>query len=548
MAKKQKRPHIVRVESNLKSPTGVPWSLDIGQRTLIYGGNARHKSAVLQAVELALTGAVDDLIGRSAVKDAAMLLTMVPGDSISCQVEFDTDDQASFLLEKGSRPQCTKADDNVLPLRQVRSALAGSPATLRKALLKWSAPSLTRHDVLGQIPQQYHPKFDDLAEHIGKNRGETDTLVAILEYVDKRARGASKELKGAKSIVEELEQLIEVVPSQDDIADAQAAVANLGAMPAIDVDIADVALAIEDAEDAVAHWVQHLQTVGHRPATDFDVAAELVLQHVIDEGIGQCPVCSSHVGLDHLGVCRQHYSRRTSEAVQQREAYDAAQKSLQTWVSEVDKLRRHRDTMENIEVYQSAMAHLEKLQIARGQWEGLSSARRQCEALEQDLDAYKALKLACDNAIVKILGQHSTRFCSRVNAYMPKGWQFHLEMSSKTPRIGLGTEDFRAALSGAEWTTVTTAIAAVVSESLPGDTPAVLIPEDRAFDPSTLGRVMRGYKKFPGQVIMASTVKPRGRRPSDWTFIDLDEANLCWPSGPFPDPGPTCVGSVPAST
>ena len=51
MATKDKSlPFVKRVTSNLKSPTGEEWSVDLGQKTLILGSNTSRKSAVLQAV------------------------------------------------------------------------------------------------------------------------------------------------------------------------------------------------------------------------------------------------------------------------------------------------------------------------------------------------------------------------------------------------------------------------------------------------------------------------------------------------------------------
>ena len=85
-----------------------------------------------------------------------------------------------------------------------------------------------------------------------------------------------------------------------------------------------------------------------------------------------------------------------------------------------------------------------------------------------------------------------------------------------------------AALSGAEWTTIVTAISMAVPESLPKNSPAILIPEDRAWDGKTLGAVMRGFSNFKGQVLMASTIRPTGRPPKGWSVIDMDKVSDSW--------------------
>ena len=96
-------------------------------------------------------------------------------------------------------------------------------------------------------------------------------------------------------------------------------------------------------------------------------------------------------------------------------------------------------------------------------------------------------------------------------------------------RMGLMRDGkLHAALSGAEGTSVVTAIAMAVTDSLPDDYPAVLIPEDRAWDGKTLASVMRGFSSFDGQVVMASTTRPAGKTPKGWTIIDMDEVSASW--------------------
>jgi predicted ATPase len=47
-------PYVRMVESNVKSPTGDHWKLELGPRTLLVGSNTSHKTAVIQSIELAL--------------------------------------------------------------------------------------------------------------------------------------------------------------------------------------------------------------------------------------------------------------------------------------------------------------------------------------------------------------------------------------------------------------------------------------------------------------------------------------------------------------
>ncbi len=78
------------------------------------------------------------------------------------------------------------------------------------------------------------------------------------------------------------------------------------------------------------------------------------------------------------------------------------------------------------------------------------------------------------------------------------------------------------ALSGAEWARLTLAIACAASENTPGL--RVFTPEERAFDPATLRDVMVALAEAPGQVLITSPIKHKGRLPKGWTVIDLSEA------------------------
>jgi hypothetical protein len=53
-----------------------------------------------------------------------------------------------------------------------------------------------------------------------------------------------------------------------------------------------------------------------------------------------------------------------------------------------------------------------------------------------------------------------------------------------------------------------------------GANPMLLVVEDRAWDAATLASVMRALNKFDGQIIIQSTVKPKGRMPKGWDIVE----------------------------
>ena len=180
------------------------------------------------------------------------------------------------------------------------------------------------------------------------------------------------------------------------------------------------------------------------------------------------------------------------------------------------------------------MAAMTKLDQIRDEWDRLASARDKMMSMKQDVETYKRLKVSCENAVGKLLETRAIEFSTRVQKYLPNDWTFNIQLmdgNKEVFRMGIMRNGrLHSALSGAEWTSVVTAIAMSVAEGLDDSLPAVLIPDDRAWDGKTLSSVMRGFSQFDGQVIMASTIRPTGRPPKGWTIIDMDEMSASWDS------------------
>ena len=522
------RPHIHAVTSNLKSPDGQSWTANLAQRTLIVGSNASHKSSILQAIELALTGAVDDVVWRSVVRDAALLGTMAPGDVLESKVELSNGAVHQFRIESGKRPPGANFNDGVLPIRQVREAVAGSPATARKIFLPWLAGDLTDADLLAHIPAALHNKFKDLLQHMSQGKSKTEALLAIEEYAGKQQRSASKEGKGAQAVIDELTSQMDEAPSDEALAAAEVRLHDLLSRKAPEIQTSPATLqaqlvTAQATMDAASADIETLE---------FDRNASLILLAAKGHKLEQCPVCSSHVGAEHINTCANHYTLQLVESVRIcGSSYDEAQEAL--------ALAKHQYSLAEAalagtpqtsvgvspEEIQAAQAEYDDLKTAQVNWQTLTAAKRKVEQYEEDAQTYKQLRAACADVIAAIVTDRSPAFCNRVSSFLPKGWEFRL--TDKDFRPGLRRNNvIHSALCGAEGAAVITAVAMATAASRPKAEPVVLIPEDRAFDPRTLASVMRGYNKFDGQVIMASTVRPRGRPSKYWVIIDLDSSPL----------------------
>jgi hypothetical protein len=567
------RPYVQRVYSNLKSPLpgGDAWTIDIGPKTLLVGSNTSHKSAVIQSIELALSASADDIVGRSAVSDAALLLTLSPTDELGVTATLSDNDMCDFNVrsEKGKtkRPTHNGPGPECLVHRRVKEALAGSSTTARKAFLAWACDNASLEDVLAHVPSELHAKYRDISEHLGRDKNAVETLLAVVDYAGKRQRDASKEAKGAETLLSEMGEDV-TKPSDEDMLRVRTAVANAretmnraveaatGSMSSQELDDAineasSAKVSWEKQRDATRNAIRDIEAAQQQLSPTVEPGIQ-ILSVAAEHGVESCPVCSSGVGASHLQQCHDYYQQQkdswlesTTSARTKIEALqadiDSAQKNIDRWVAELTRLAEvtPRDDDTTVLPVADAQARLEaatsalaSMEAHLAQWDTIAQARDRVFSMKAEAADYKLLKKASEEAVGLLLDKRVGAFTKQVNKYLPKDWDFAIELKAGGKdvfRMGLQRDgSLHCALSGAEWAAVTTAVAMVVSSRLPENRPAVLIPEDRAWDTKTLGAVMRAYSNFPGQVVMASTVKPKGRLPKNWVVIDMDEESQRW--------------------
>jgi len=568
------RPYVTSVYSNLKSPLpdGEAWKIDLNQRTLFVGSNTSHKSGVIQSIELALAGSADDIFGRSAVSDAALLLTLAPADELGVSVTLSDNQVASFNAKregsKVKRPTHDGPGPSALVHRSVAAALSGSPASARKAFLAWSGNNIDEDSIIAYLPKGLQGKYKDIAEHKKRGKSSVETLIDVAAYAGQRQREASKEAKGAEIVLESLGDKVEAKPSDEDMTKMRFAVAS--AREILDVSINQAKGGLSEVDKAQQMGALNekrdawLDCKGEAEFSLRDLKSQLphkgenvdgaisIVDVAVKHELSVCPVCSSRVGLKHLKNCQSFYrAQKTQWETQSKRVLDSIkvveerivgfEKNVSAVDIEIEELKNKpitgsdsralpiTDAQERLQV---AMDALTKMDLSCSQWDNIAGARNKVVSMQADAATYKELKSACEVAIGKLLGEQAKAFASQVQKYLPEQWDFSIELvdgGREVFRMGIMRDGkLHAALSGAEWTSVVTAIAMAVTDGLPEEYPAVLIPEDRAWDGKTLASVMRGFSSFDGQVIMASTTRPSGKTPKGWTIIDMDEVSASW--------------------
>jgi hypothetical protein len=507
------RPYIENVESNVKNPGPGTWTIQLGQRTLIIGPNTSHKSSIVQAIELALTGAADDLFGRTEVKDGATLLSMSSTTELMCHARLNNDDRYLYSVQQQGntvkRP-VHKGNADFLPLRSVRNALRGSAATARKEFFKWVVSDIS--SMLEDLNDNDMPAIKDAAG-----------VLQRLEYISKKCREVSSQIKGAKSVAEDLRHgLIEPV-EEEEIAALESLLAEAQNKPA------NIGQQIADIEASREEWLIQLSRLRDEcgDLESYNGITTLLNVAIFTES-DNCPACSSLVGKSHLEVCFNHYSELVKENQPLINQLEDALTTVARFDAELERLRRLGSGTSDAEGIKERLTTLRQQQA---DWNSLKKAHESVSHMETELERYKHLKNRCEHHIKSAIESNIDSFVARVNKFLPASWSFGIILKDNGRdvfRIGLNTpQGFHAALSGVEWATVTAAVSmAIIQNTLQEDDPAVIILEDRAWDGSTLAAVMRAYASFDGQVIIASTVRPRGRPSKGWKIIDLDKTPL----------------------
>jgi hypothetical protein len=163
------------------------------------------------------------------------------------------------------------------------------------------------------------------------------------------------------------------------------------------------------------------------------------------------------------------------------------------------------------------------LKASRDAWLKVQQAESAALDAERQSVEWKALKEAMENAMALTLEKSLAAFIEKVQSYLPKTDTFDLRLRDgerEVVQFGLVRDGvLHTALSGAEWARVT---AAMASACVGDDKFAVIIPEERAFDPATLKDVMISLGESIHQVILTSPVAPKSV-PKGWTVVKRGE-------------------------
>lgn len=565
-------PYVAFCEANVKG--GVRCALS--PKTFLWGPSATGKGAVLNTVELALTGKVSDVQGRREIaRDIDLIAHLHPDrkGELLARVLLSTGEECMWRAGGKTKKSLHVVPPVVdpalaLPLRPVYEAVTGAVETARKFFLEHAVGAVSDRDVLALVPAALHAYYNKatMASTLSTHTA-VDRLLSAMEHAKKRHKDRMDSAKAARKLADENAQGLPPLPTEADekalreaIKEAEkrldavkARATKAGALATVGDRLHAARRLKEEAAatlGAAMRAYEEAQAVllTIQPPPNIDPSIQTVVAAMrahAAENRTDCLVCGSGGPHDFATrvakieawfasvlqqgasyhVAAQRAANAEVEAVRARQALGDANAALAAIEQASAPLAEAPPTDEERLAAEQAVTQLREKQrshdVLKASWAGASKAKDNAQQAEDEAHEWEKLQKACAEAVAKLLDNGVTGFNARVQKFLPDADQFRITMREGNRAVfqfGLVRDgNVRTALSGAEWARVMAAMAAVCT---PKEKVAVVIPEDRGFDSVTLRRVLEAFTHIDAQVLIGSPTQPEGGVPEGWTIID----------------------------
>jgi DNA repair exonuclease SbcCD ATPase subunit len=540
------------VTSNVKG--GV--DAELGEKTIIVGPNGSGKSAVQNSLELATRGFVTDLTGRDEVRKESDLFALGSADELYASATLDDGTEFKWSTHKSGK-SIKKAETEhpcavSWPVLDIESMLKGNAETQRKWLMQVAGTVnragihsyLTDTDLYDQMAAQY-------------SLTEAETLTKVLESAASIARKTKTQITASEQTIESMSRGLGAESSERELTALREAVAECEGR----VDVAPASAArlpfsvVERAQESAIKASQNLsrlqarlsETQQQRAQIHVPATAKLIrslsvtVKLAAEMNMEGCVMCGNETPPDwnHLTTEYGRFLEGFAEAQQldtlvdmltgqverakaQTEEAISAWERLQAEYSEQGPELAAVDNTAAVQALREAQARLSEAEATVANWKRVRDER---ELLKEKKSRYRDmtnLKDDCRKAMEELVRQAVTTIEEAVQAHLPDSDDFRLVLDGKSISMGFVRDGLlHTALSGAEWARLTIAVAAAKLRLTGHTGPSVLTPKERAWDPATLASAMRALSDAPGQVLLLSPIKPKGRLPKGWTMVEV---------------------------
>lgn len=547
--------HIEKVTSNIKK--GV--DIELGPKTLICGPNGQGKTSVINAVELALLGQVSDLSGRDIVKRPGDLIKLTSEKVLTVDCVLSDGHEITVECKRtktgASKPKVTGALKAEMPYHAVRGNLTGSPETVRKWLMdNGMGSSISRQEVLEEMDQNYHSMYKKST----RRRSEIQALKEAIEGNKAAVKATRDEIKMLERAVEHGQQSLSLKVTGSQLRKAEEEEQKWREALRDAETKSSAYLTVQVQREAMQREVnaalQHVENIDK--AYDIAMGASQQSPQIsegdarfihMSEAIATACDWSMEMGGNACLVCGTRSIPHLGERGAQLRAQASSLKEAMHWRSEADRLGRDlNEAKENaygkVRLLQGmaeatgsnpnsdldtlrlgwseAKENLDRHRMAHEQMERVKNDKKQRNAQEERLELLKKYASELRRVSAAVLECAKSGFVSKVQENLPDDYEFRMDLTDKSCQFGFQNGvGLKTALSGAEWASMVMALTAA-SANDQSDL-VVIAPEERAFDPLTLTKVMAALATSPHQVILTTTVLPHGN-VEGWTIIELD--------------------------
>lgn len=156
----------------------------------------------------------------------------------------------------------------------------------------------------------------------------------------------------------------------------------------------------------------------------------------------------------------------------------------------------------------------------RALYEMARATQNSATAAEGESKHYAALEKELKRVLAELMEEPLSSYEVAVNEFMAGNDLFKINAVTGNITFGLVRPDgLHTALSGSTEARVIAAMGAALADQ--SETPGVIVMDDRMWDADTLGKTMAAMENCPCQVVIMSTIKPKGRPRSKWTYVEV---------------------------
>ena len=533
------KPYLMTVTSNIKK--GVDCRL--GQKTLLVGENGAGKSSVVQAIQLAAAEFVGDGEGRDVIKTYAAISRFFPSRAkkLTSSVVLSNEEQELYWELKRSGQSFSKGERKepikvVFPFSEIETALTGNADAVRAWLSKNVIEKVTLASVESCLDAD---EWKEVSRHIRRNSLTLDWN-ALSAACNKEATAQKREATSAENL---LKQMLDGVPApMTPEARSELELKREEAFSAlVSAQAGTVSLQNKRAMYENIVSLVNVMEATKKKKEQFDAKSGAADASYYQELASLDKMLTDHKNLFGFSSCAVCGNSETEKAISHRHATVKFELGLVQNAAESDRLatriaQLEKEINEKLEKYQATMvsdttslreevakldARINQDEASKHAWEGAETSRAEVELKRKCASLFASAAEKLEQKGEELLKKGVADFCDGVNAYMPPGLTLGVDIESARIGIREGTE-LHTALSGGEWVSTLLALCAYIESrtARAEDVLPVLIPGDRAWHPSLLGRVMRGLSAYEGQVILMSTVAP-DVVPPGWTVLEV---------------------------